>query len=108
MSTFLRDTSLVAIGAGLGISLVYVLASKYTKRLEKEYNEYLGHDGSASAGGLSEEDLEGDDIVREQLTRNIQFFGLDGQKCITKSFVIVVGLGVRCLIGSYVLVTIPW
>lgn len=108
MSTFLRDTSLVAIGAGLGISLVYVLASKYTKRLEKEYDEYLGHDGSASAGGLSEEDLEGDDIVREQLTRNIQFFGLDGQKCITKSFVIVVGLGVRCLIGSYVLVTIPW
>lgn len=106
MSTCLRDTSLVAIGAGLGISLVYVLASKYTKRLEKEYDEFVGHDGTASARGLSGEALEGDDIVREQLTRNIQFFGLDGQKYITESFVVVVGLGVRCRVGSHMLFTV--
>lgn len=107
MSTFLRDTSLVAIGAGVGISLVYILASKYTKRLEKEYDEFTGHDGTASARGLSGEALEGDDIVREQLTRNIQFFGLDGQKCITESFVVVVGLGVRCPVGSHMFFTSP-
>jgi len=39
-------------------------------------------------------DLEKDDIVAEQLTRNIQFFGKDGQKKINDAFVVVVGLGV--------------
>ena len=36
-----------------------------------------------------------DDILAEQLTRNVQFFGLENQKLIAQSFVVVVGLGVR-------------
>ncbi|MEW5309298.1 MAG: hypothetical protein WDW38_001193 [Sanguina aurantia] len=38
-------------------------------------------------------DLEDDEILSEALTRNVQFFGLTGQKAIGSSFVVVVGLG---------------
>ncbi|KMS97423.1 hypothetical protein BVRB_5g127040 [Beta vulgaris subsp. vulgaris] len=38
-------------------------------------------------------DLSQDEIVSEQLTRNIQFFGLDSQQKVTGSFVVVIGLG---------------
>ena len=39
--------------------------------------------------------FEKDDVLAEHLTRNVQFFGLDGQKKIANAFVVVVGLGVR-------------
>jgi len=32
-------------------------------------------------------------VVSEQLTRNIQFFGMDSQKKVTESYVVVIGLG---------------
>lgn len=38
--------------------------------------------------------FEQDEILEEQLTRNVQFFGLEAQKRIGGSFVVVVGLGV--------------
>jgi hypothetical protein len=38
--------------------------------------------------------FEKDDVLVEQLTRNVQFFGLEGQKKIANAFVVVVGLGV--------------
>ena len=37
-----------------------------------------------------------DEIVGEQLTRNVQFFGREGQQSVVDAFVVVVGLGVRC------------
>jgi hypothetical protein len=40
-------------------------------------------------------EFDADDILSEQLTRNVQFFGLEAQKRIARSFVVVVGLGVR-------------
>jgi FlaA1/EpsC-like NDP-sugar epimerase len=43
------------------------------------------------------EDLE--KLIREQLTRNYQFFGEDGQNLIRKSFVVIAGQG---SIGSHV------
>ncbi len=49
--------------------------------------------GHASAS-VSVRDFLQDDIIREQLTRNIQFFGEEGQQRIADAFVIVVGLGV--------------
>ena len=36
-----------------------------------------------------------DEVVREQLTRNLQFFGEEGQSRVSGAFVVVVGLGVR-------------
>lgn len=38
-------------------------------------------------------DMLKDEIVSEQLTRNIQFFGLDSQQQVIKSYVVVIGLG---------------
>ena len=59
--------------------------------------------GSAAAGPLgassNEFDMsrfDEDEILEEQLTRNVQFFGLDGQRRIGGAFVVVVGLGVSC------------
>jgi tRNA A37 threonylcarbamoyladenosine dehydratase len=36
-----------------------------------------------------------DDILGEQLTRNVQFFGRESQQRVCDAFVVVVGLGVR-------------
>ncbi|KAJ9564607.1 hypothetical protein OSB04_000573 [Centaurea solstitialis] len=38
-------------------------------------------------------DLLKDEIVSEQLTRNIQFFGFEAQQKVTASYVVVIGLG---------------
>ncbi|KAF8378813.1 hypothetical protein HHK36_030162 [Tetracentron sinense] len=43
--------------------------------------------------GMASLDILKDEIVSEQLTRNIQFFGLESQQKVTKSFVVVIGLG---------------
>ncbi|CAA0814553.1 NAD(P)-binding Rossmann-fold superfamily protein [Striga hermonthica] len=43
--------------------------------------------------GLAGPDLLIDEIVSEQLTRNIQFFGLENQKKVVSSYVVVIGLG---------------
>ena len=36
-----------------------------------------------------------DEILSEQLTRNLQFFGEEAQQKLAKAFVVVIGLGVR-------------
>ncbi|KAK4790089.1 hypothetical protein SAY86_017393 [Trapa natans] len=38
-------------------------------------------------------DLLADEIVSEQLTRNIQFFGIESQRKVTSAYVVVIGLG---------------
>jgi hypothetical protein len=45
----------------------------------------------AHAGPLSLDD----EITAEQLTRNVQFFGREGQQRISDALVVVIGLGVR-------------
>ena len=39
--------------------------------------------------------FEEDEILQEQFTRNVQFFGQGGQSKVAGSFVVVIGLGVR-------------
>lgn len=43
--------------------------------------------------GLS--DFLSDEVLSEQFTRNVQFFGQDGQLKIANAFVVVIGLGVN-------------
>ena len=38
---------------------------------------------------------EGDEVLEEQFTRNVQFFGSEGQRRAARAFVVVIGLGVR-------------
>ncbi|XP_065850034.1 tRNA threonylcarbamoyladenosine dehydratase isoform X2 [Euphorbia lathyris] len=46
-----------------------------------------------SNNGTPSSNLLTDEIVSEQLTRNIQFFGLEAQHNVTASYVVVIGLG---------------
>jgi len=48
---------------------------------------------SRQLGAIGSSDLLSDEVVSEQLTRNIQFFGMDSQKKVTESYVVVIGLG---------------
>lgn len=49
---------------------------------------------SGSSGG-QHVDIFGDEVLEEMFTRNIQFFGAEGQARVSRGFVVVVGLGVR-------------
>ncbi|XP_010553886.1 PREDICTED: tRNA threonylcarbamoyladenosine dehydratase [Tarenaya hassleriana] len=49
--------------------------------------------GSASGFRVAGQDILADEIVSEHLTRNIQFFGLESQRKVTGSYVVVIGLG---------------
>lgn len=100
-----------AAGLALGAGAVY-LASRHHRRAEAAAGLAGGPaepaDGQSSAPGLpcgrgaadgshqaSVARFEEDDILSEQLTRNVQFFGLEGQRAIAGAFVVVIGLGVR-------------
>ena len=63
-----------------------------------------GHDSNASWAQLSHPEAQDgakvgfsleDEILAEHFTRNVQFFGREGQQRIMGSFVVVIGLGVR-------------
>lgn len=46
-----------------------------------------------ASGDVRIQDFDKDEIISEQLTRNVQFFGEHGQRAVGGSFVVVVGLG---------------
>jgi hypothetical protein len=49
---------------------------------------------AACAAPVSVREFAHDEVLLEQLTRNVQFFGMEAQQSIADSFVVVVGLGV--------------
>lgn len=88
------------VGAGIAIGLCISKLSHFFYKLksnaERSHSKGKNHgrqDG-VECNWLKPDDLDTDDIISEQLTRNIQFFGLKSQKKISDSFVVVVGLGV--------------
>lgn len=102
--------ALIGAGALLGsiTATVAVLKLLPTREATVKRSNYANSNGksvfSAPAAeghaSLKEEtckmdpvDLLKDDIVSEQLTRNIQFFGFDAQQKVTTSYVVVIGLG---------------
>ena len=55
-----------------------------------------GHQAAAGDGAPhSVAEYEGDEVLEEQFTRNVQFFGSEGQRKAARALVVVVGLGVR-------------
>ena len=99
----------VVVGAALGAALCYVamrLQQQQQQRSEADRSKdgqlsplvprvvtAPGHQAAtAAACGLA--GFEDDVILSEHLTRNVQFFGVPGQRRVCGSFVIVVGLGV--------------
>ncbi|XP_015693788.2 tRNA threonylcarbamoyladenosine dehydratase [Oryza brachyantha] len=99
---------LLAAGAGaavgaLSTAAVMSIVSR-SKRREGYVRSLLESNGVACGGtgssirpcaacAVGSSDLLDDEVVSEQLTRNIQFFGLESQKKVTESFVVVIGLG---------------
>lgn len=120
MNTSSKDAIIFCAGAALGAGAIYYITER-VKRINT--NPYAsinftanGIDNPAEVqlqalpfsaatppaaieGATTNNDkminFEKDDVLVEQLTRNVQFFGLEGQKKIANAFVVVVGLGVR-------------
>ncbi|XP_043707029.1 tRNA threonylcarbamoyladenosine dehydratase [Telopea speciosissima] len=104
-----RLKCLVLVGAGalLGsvstIALLKLLSRRNIVSRWSGKTSELNSKGHISGGGNQGFDVSGnrvvgldllkDEIVSEHLTRNIQFFGLESQRKVTESFVVVIGLG---------------
>ncbi|WJX58625.1 hypothetical protein P8452_44061 [Trifolium repens] len=102
-----RFKSLALLGGGalLGsLSTFFLLKLLQTQKnsvrrqcTENATAETNGFEGSIIAGKKSDklvgDDLLKDEIVSEQLTRNIQFFGFESQQKVSASYVVVIGLG---------------
>lgn len=74
-------------------ALYIALASPSSSPPRQSYSPIPGAESRRRTARLATGIDLADDIIREQLTRNIQFFGESGQKRITESRVVVVGLG---------------
>ncbi|XP_004288591.1 PREDICTED: tRNA threonylcarbamoyladenosine dehydratase [Fragaria vesca subsp. vesca] len=107
-----RALTFLGLGALLGsvstILLLKLLPRRIASRCDKKALQMLDIKGnglasetptncSAVTGSgnskLAGVDLLNDEIVSEQLTRNIQFFGVESQQKVTASYVVVIGLG---------------
>ncbi|KAM7267781.1 hypothetical protein ACFE04_009947 [Oxalis oulophora] len=102
MEEKVKCIAIAGVGALLGsVSTVFILkllSRKDNSVFGKEAIELNGGERSiiipgVANNGLAGADLLNDDIVCEQLTRNIQFFGLESQKKVCASYVVVIGLG---------------
>ncbi|XP_019054975.1 PREDICTED: tRNA threonylcarbamoyladenosine dehydratase isoform X2 [Nelumbo nucifera] len=103
----LKCLILVGAGALLGsvstISLLKLLSRrKRANRCISKVHDLTNKECSSGTGrggfGIAVDTIVGldllkDEIVSEQLTRNIQFFGLESQRKVSESFVVVIGLG---------------
>ncbi|XP_066371260.1 tRNA threonylcarbamoyladenosine dehydratase 2-like isoform X2 [Miscanthus floridulus] len=96
---------LLAAGAGAAVGALSAAAVmnplSRSKRREGYVRNLLESNGMTTGNArpnrhlsaVGSSDLLSDEVVSEQLTRNIQFFGMDSQKKVTESYVVVIGLG---------------
>ena len=96
--------TVVGVAAGVAVSLAGLAAWRVYARAEAGRSRRAPLSGpglvsaatadASSAPALSSASLTADPIIREQLTRNVQFFGSRGQAGVCDALVVVVGLGV--------------
>ncbi|XXG53610.1 hypothetical protein AAC387_Pa03g1685 [Persea americana] len=102
----LKSIALIGAGAAFGslatLALVKLLSRRVgSKGIIKRNGVFSGSRIDIVSGegnitrrdGTTDLDLLKDEIVSEQLTRNIQFFGMESQQKVSESFVVVIGLG---------------
>lgn len=101
----MRDTSSfhflagAAVGAAIALGALQCGYRREWNASRRQYGaaiqERQGSPASSVQGssrGMS--DFVSDEVLSEQFTRNVQFFGQGGQLKIANAFVVVVGLGV--------------
>jgi len=93
MSTSRDRLACFSAGVVVSFGCLYWMAVRATRATSAALAEHEFIQSSRRPHRLTSASLLDDDVVAEQLTRNVQFFGLEGQKKITDSFVVVVGLG---------------
>lgn len=101
--------ALVGAGALLGSATTIALLRLFTRSVASQSSSKVTDSGGRGftpktaaksldvCGDLNQgrasSDLLKDEIVSEQLTRNIQFFGIESQHNVSASYVVVIGLG---------------
>ncbi|CAH9089881.1 unnamed protein product [Cuscuta europaea] len=97
MGKKLKLIALIGAGALLGSAVTVPLLKLFPRFVTHEDIKGAKANGPNLVQGkkppMTTPDLLNDEVVCEQLTRNIQFFGLDSQKKVTASYVVVIGLG---------------
>lgn len=99
----MRDTSAVSFLAGGAVGAAIAIGALqywYRREWDSTCRQYgpVCEKGQPSipvqraSCGLS--DFVNDEVLSEQFTRNVQFFGQGGQLKVANAFVVVVGLGV--------------
>lgn len=113
-----RSLLLLGAGAALGVGACWLVSSAHstsrdtvrtqsgtiasTTNRSAEASDSKNQSASALSGlagagagaGVSVSRFQEDEVLTEQLTRNVQFFGLEGQQRIADAYVVIVGLGV--------------
>uniref|UniRef100_A0A7N0T0V1 THIF-type NAD/FAD binding fold domain-containing protein n=1 Tax=Kalanchoe fedtschenkoi TaxID=63787 RepID=A0A7N0T0V1_KALFE len=97
LQTFALLTAGAVLGSISSILILRVLSKRAVKKsttpqtkpgVESRKAEIQSTNWSDASSSLLE-----DEIVSEHLTRNVQFFGLESQRRVTSSYVVVIGLG---------------
>jgi hypothetical protein len=86
-----RTACVFGAGVALGCAAVYASSRRARAPAAAAPEQAAKHTPPQPTAPLSLDD----EIVGEQLTRNVQFFGREGQQRVCDAFVVVVGLGVR-------------
>ena len=89
------------IGGALGFASVYYCCSQLDSFLVFHKKKSRETGTAASRPGKSLHEAFEDEILSEQFTRNVQFFGSKGQQQVHDAFVVVVGLGVSITNSFY-------
>jgi hypothetical protein len=100
-----ETASVVSFLGGLAVGAVLAVALYETTRTrrrnghaERSRLSLLGSEGLRNGedkSGNEDLDIYKDEVLVEMFTRNIQFFGAEKQAAVSRSFVVIVGLGVR-------------
>lgn len=91
-----------AAGAAAACAALHVMQQRQWNARSRQYDP-ASHAQESSLkpvavpnSGTGLHNVHEDEILAEQFTRNVQFFGQQGQLKIANAFVVVIGLGVCC------------
>ncbi|KAM3344707.1 hypothetical protein BC332_13346 [Capsicum chinense] len=96
MEEKVKILALIGGGAILGSAATLALSNLLSKSIGKGHiSEAVKSNGlpGSKYNGMATPNPLTDEVISEQLTRNIQFFGLEAQQKVTASYVVVIGLG---------------